>query len=135
MAHNDELPYVVIEHRSGGLSGLVWGALLGAGVALLFAPRSGRETRDRLRDQAYRLRDAAESKVREVQDALTDSIDEVRREVGERVDAARAAIDAGRETARHSRADFDRRVREARATEVRQTTVRVETDEEPEGFV
>jgi gas vesicle protein len=135
MGSNDDLPYIVIEQRGGNLSGFVWGALLGAGAALLFAPRSGRETRQEIRDGALRLKEAAEHKVREVQDAISDSVEEVRREVGERLDAARDAVEAGREAARSTRAEFDRKVEAARGLEVRQTTVRIETEEEPGGFV
>ncbi|MDB4887583.1 MAG: hypothetical protein JWN79_3021, partial [Gemmatimonadetes bacterium] len=38
--HDDE-PYIVLEKHSGGVGNLLRGVLSGAGVALLFAPRSG----------------------------------------------------------------------------------------------
>lgn len=114
MAHHDE-PYIVIERRSGTLSGFLWGALVGAGVAMLFAPRSGRETRNEIRDRAIRLRDRAEEAVRGVADTVTDTIGGMRGEVEGRIDAAREAFEAGRRAARETRQDMEVRVREVRA--------------------
>lgn len=42
------------------LSGLIVGAAVGAGVALLLAPRSGKETRALLTDKARDLKDRAQ---------------------------------------------------------------------------
>ena len=41
----DEGPYVVIEKRSGGLGSFFIVLAVCAGIALLFAPRSGEQTR------------------------------------------------------------------------------------------
>jgi gas vesicle protein len=115
MADHDELPYIVIERRSGGLGAFVWGALLGAGAALLLAPRSGRETRDELRAGALRIRDRAEDTVRQVTDSVQETIGGVRSEVHGRIDVAREAFDAGRRAARESRQDMEERLREVRS--------------------
>jgi gas vesicle protein len=114
MADHDELPYIVIERRSGGLGAFVWGALLGAGAALLLAPRSGRETRDELRAGALRIRDRAEDAVRQVSDNVQETIGGVRGEIHGRIDAARDAFDAGRRAARESREEMEARLREVR---------------------
>lgn len=45
-------------------AGVTLGALIGAGVGLLFAPRSGRRTRGKLRRTAEELTEQAEEKVR-----------------------------------------------------------------------
>lgn len=45
------------ERRLSWLSVFVLGGLIGAGLALLFAPRSGKDTREKLSDMA---RDAAD---------------------------------------------------------------------------
>ena len=55
--HDDDLPYIVVERRSGGVGAFMLGALLGAGVALLFAPRTGRELREGISTGARRLKD------------------------------------------------------------------------------
>lgn len=115
MADKDDLPYIVVERRSGGFSSFLWGALLGAGLALLYAPRSGKETRREIADGAQRLRDASEDAIRRAQQTMADSVDDLKDQVNARIDSARQAMDAGREAARATRADLDRRVREAAA--------------------
>jgi gas vesicle protein len=115
MADHEDMPYIIIERRSGGFGSLVLGALLGAGAALLLAPRSGRETRDEIRAGALRLRDRAEDAVRSVTDSVNETIGGVRGEVEGRVDAAREAFEAGRRAARETRRDMEARVREVRA--------------------
>lgn len=113
MADYDE-GYVIIERRTGNFGTFVWGLLMGAAAALLFAPKSGRETRAELTDSLYRIRDDAERKVRDVQDTVTGTVDDVRRQFEEGLDTARRAVDSGREAARASRDDMERRVREGR---------------------
>src|SRR5687768_9476493 len=115
MAQHDDQPYIVIERRSGSFSGFLWGALVGAGVATLFAPRSGRETRHEIRAGAMRLRERAEEAVRGVTDSVTDTIGGVRGEVEGRIDAAREAFEAGRRAARETRREMEVRVHEVRA--------------------
>jgi gas vesicle protein len=115
MAEHDELPYIVIERRSGGMGALIWGALIGAGVALLFAPRSGRETREEIRAGALRVRDRAEDAVRQVTDSMQETIGGVRGEVQDRLDTARDAFEAGRRAARDTRQEMEIKVREVRA--------------------
>ena len=111
MADYEEGPYVIIERRTGNFGTFVWGLLLGAGAALLFAPKSGRETRRELSESAVRLRDKAETRVREVQRSVQETVDDVRRQVEEGVDSARRAVETGRQAARTSRDDMERRVR------------------------
>jgi gas vesicle protein len=111
MADYEEGPYVIIERRTGNFGTFVWGILLGAGAALLFAPKSGRETRRELSESAVRLRDRAETRVREVQRSVQETVGDVRRQVEEGVDSARRAVETGREAARTSRDDMERRVR------------------------
>jgi gas vesicle protein len=98
--------YVIIERRTGNFGTFVWGLLAGAAAALLFAPKSGRETRDELTESYYRLRDEAEERMREVQDTVTATVDDVRRQFDEGVDSARRAVDSGREAARASTEAF-----------------------------
>jgi gas vesicle protein len=126
MRDHDDLPYIVIEkHSGGGMSTFLWGALLGAGAALLLAPRSGEATQEEIRERVRRLRDAAEDRVNEVRDTVTDSysrtrdriqdqIDSVRDTVESRADRARHALDTGRQAARDARSELERRVAEAR---------------------
>lgn len=114
MSDNGE-EYVIIEHRSGGSFGtFVWGLLIGAAAALLYAPKSGRETREELTDSMHRMRDQAEGKLREVQETVTDAVEDYRRQFEEGVETARRAVESGREAVRESRRDVERRVEESR---------------------
>jgi len=97
MRDHHDVPYIVIEREGGGQVGaFVLGALLGAGVALLFAPKSGEETQAELREQAARLREAAEERVKNAQRELEGRIDQARDGVRARVEEVREAVDAGR---------------------------------------
>lgn len=68
----NENPYLNDESRSGasGMSGFVLGAIVGAGVALLFAPGTGTDTRRKLGETAKRLGSAARDKVQEGRDQI-----------------------------------------------------------------
>jgi gas vesicle protein len=59
---------VVFVERAGDSSAkwLFWGALLGAGVALLYAPSSGEETRRNLQRKLWKLRAMTEEKLDEI---------------------------------------------------------------------
>ena len=56
---DDDEPFVVIEKQTGSAGAFLLGAAIGAGIALLFAPRSGIETREEIRRSARRVRDRA----------------------------------------------------------------------------
>ncbi|HEY2806354.1 MAG TPA: YtxH domain-containing protein [Gemmatimonadales bacterium] len=53
--------------------GLLIGALLGAGVALLFAPQSGSDTRRLIKRRARRLANGAKDKYEDVKDRIRDA--------------------------------------------------------------
>jgi len=67
MRHRQNSEVVYVER--GGDSSVKWlffGALLGAGLALLYAPRSGEETRRSLQRKLWKLRAMAEEKLDEL---------------------------------------------------------------------
>jgi len=126
MRHQDDEPYIVIEKHNGGVGDFLLGALIGAGVALLFAPRSGRETRA---DISRRAR-AAQARVRDVATGVTDQVvdtfETARSRIEEQIETAREAIvtkkeqvsramEAGREAAQQARTDLERRLAETKA--------------------
>jgi gas vesicle protein len=67
------------------LSGLIFGALLGGGIALLTASRSGEETRDMIAEKSNQLRDkavaAAMNTKGKIEELTTDVIDSTRERV------------------------------------------------------
>lgn len=105
--------YVIIERRTGNFGTFIWGLLAGAAAALLFAPKSGRETRDELTESYYRLREDAEDRIREVQETVNTTVDDVRRQFDEGVESARRAVESGRDAARASREEMERRMRKS----------------------
>lgn len=127
MRDHEDMPYIVIERRSGGFTPFLWGAVLGAGVALLLAPRSGEETQEEIRRGALRLRDGVEGRVTHARDTVTDAVTRTRDRLQDRVDTvrdayesraerARTALDTGRRVARDARTELERRVAEAKQT-------------------
>jgi len=114
MADYDDLPQIVVERRTGSVSSFLLGALLGAGIALLLAPRSGSETRAGIRESALRLRRSAEDRLRQVRETVLNAMDDVRDEIDDRLEIARHAVEAGRRAARETRAAMERGIREVR---------------------
>jgi len=110
MAHEDDLPVVVIERRTGVVGPFLWGALLGSLATLLLAPGSGDETRRELGRSVRRLRDSADAALRDVQDRVGDA----RAEVEARMAGVRGAFDAGKDAARGARDDLGRRYQQGR---------------------
>lgn len=107
MRDRDDAPYIVIERDSGGgLGSFVLGALVGAGLALLFAPKSGEETQEELKERAKKLRVVAEERVREAQRQLEERLDEAREGVQARYDDVREAVAEGRRAASEARGDL-----------------------------
>jgi gas vesicle protein len=62
-------------YESGNLSVFITGALIGAGVALLFAPQSGMQLRELLRDYAARAKDELDEVVDQGAEALDSTIE------------------------------------------------------------
>lgn len=123
---HDEQPYIVIEKHSGGVGNLLIGVLIGAGVALLFAPRSGEETRTDISRRARRAGTKVKGVAHEVSDQVVDTFEGARARVEEQIESARSAIEhkktqvarameAGREAAQQARGDLERRLAETKA--------------------
>ena len=130
MPREREEPRVVIVERGSTLGAFLWGTLLGAGFALLVAPRSGAETRRLLRARGRELLDAAGDKADELRQLVSDGyertkerveegLETARRAVDERRDAARDAVDAGRAAVHSAREELEHRLSESRATRTR----------------
>jgi len=96
-------PTVVVERRSGGGIGLfLLGVAVGAGIALLYAPQSGDETRQDLRRGARRLRRKARDLAEDAKDKAHEVVQTSRTAVRDAAHEAREALE--RRLARHGRA-------------------------------
>ncbi len=82
MAREDREVVVVDRNGGGALKWLVVGAALGAGLALLFAPKTGKDLRRDLKKGIRRARELAD-----------DTLEEFRRESGD--DSEERAVPAG----------------------------------------
>ena len=113
------------------------GILIGAVIAVLFAPKSGEETRRDLKRRAIRARKLAERKAQELGDTVNETYQDARRRVEETIDtakdavdlkrrqvtraveagraAARDAVDAGRAAAHDAREDLENRLATTKA--------------------
>jgi gas vesicle protein len=95
------------------LSGFLVGSVVGAATALLFAPRSGEETRTEIRDKAIELRDQAtdtvrdtvsqaKSKVEDVKDNVRGKVEEFKQRgkytIDQQLDRVSQAAEKGKQT-------------------------------------
>jgi hypothetical protein len=121
MARHKENREVVYLERSGDSSAkwLFWGAVLGAGLALLYAPRSGEETRRHLQRRLWKLRAMTEEKLDELaqqfgsgRESLADLDEEDEDALDEPDDLPAMRPRAGGASARE---ELERRLSEARA--------------------
>lgn len=124
MSNSKETPVVVVER--GGLGHFIVGLAVGAAAALLFAPKSGEETRLAIRNQSRRVKAIAGEKAEELQERfeggyektkqrVEEGIASAREKLDEKKDSAREAVDAGRAAVQSARDELDRRLTEARA--------------------
>ncbi|HEX2724121.1 MAG TPA: YtxH domain-containing protein [Gemmatimonadaceae bacterium] len=123
---DDDEPIVVIERSEPGVGAFVAGIAIGAGLALLFAPRTGEETRRDLQRRARRVGDQAQELVSELTDTVSQKIQVARETVENRIDSTRQAVDlkrrqvsnavdAGRAAAQQARVELEQRIAETKA--------------------
>jgi gas vesicle protein len=123
---DEDGPYVVIERTEPGVGSFVAGLAIGAALALLFAPKTGEETRRDLSRRAKRVGDQAQDFVSEVTDSVAERLQDARATVSERIDSAREAMDlkrrqvtnavgAGRAAAQQARVELEQRIAETKA--------------------
>jgi gas vesicle protein len=113
---DDDEPYVVIEKHSSDISSLLIGLAIGAGVALLFAPRSGAETRRRIRQGVSRVTDAAMETFEVARAEVEDRVGAVRDAVDIKKEQVSRAVEAGRAAAQQARDELERRIADTKAT-------------------
>lgn len=90
-------PYLNEESRgaASGMSGFVLGAIVGAGVALLFAPAAGNDTRRKLGETAKKLGSAARDRIQEGKDRIQEGAEKIQ----DRFQSERQGFESGRQAA------------------------------------
>ena len=83
--------------------GFLLGGALGASLALLFAPESGRRTRERLRDLAADVRDRTIDFSEDFRDKAEEVIERGRETFEEKRSIVTAAVQAGKEAVHRER--------------------------------
>lgn len=112
---------IVYVERGGDTSAkwLFWGSLLGAGLALLYAPSSGEETRRNLQRKLWKLRAMTEEKLDELTQQLggaKDTLDGLMDDEDEDPDEDGDVREVfGRSPASSPREELERRLADARA--------------------
>ena len=117
---------IVIEKSGAGVVPFLVGLTVGAGVALLFAPqsgeqtrrdivRSGRRARVRAREMAEDFRDKAEDTFHDARARVEDRLDTAREAVGRGKRKVTRAVSSGRAAASHTRDDLERRLSAAKS--------------------
>lgn len=81
-------------------SGFLWflaGLGIGAAVGILYAPQTGDETRQKIRDAAEQGRGAVKDRARQARDQAGTWVEKGREYVAQQKDTFRSAVDAGRQ--------------------------------------
>ncbi len=86
------------DNASSKFSFFLVGLGIGALVGILFAPKSGEETRDFLSSKADEGRDYAQKKARELRERADDLIQRGKDVMSKQKEAISSAVDAGKET-------------------------------------
>jgi gas vesicle protein len=87
---------VMSDDNNSSIGWFLAGLGLGAVVGILYAPKSGRETRETLLQSAEEGRDYLVSRGREAREQVKDYVDRGRDVVGKQRDSINSAIEAGR---------------------------------------
>lgn len=73
------------------------GGVVGAGLALLFAPQSGRETRQKIRDLADEAKEKSTEYVKQAKEKATSLVEEGKGYYDEKKSILKSAVEAGKE--------------------------------------
>lgn len=92
-----------MKHEEGGCSvsplffSFFLGGLIGAGIALLLAPKAGKETRERIKELAEEAKEKAGEYIEEVKGKVTSAVEKGKEVLEEKKSIITTAIEAGKE--------------------------------------
>ena len=107
MSTGDDQHTLIIEKetdRRPEVAAFLIGAVVGAGLALLFAPATGADTQKRIREQARKLKDLTGDRVRDL-----------REDLGSRMGPAKGVMEQGRQIAADARAELEDKLERSKA--------------------
>jgi gas vesicle protein len=93
-----DLEVAMSDNAGSKVSFFIVGLGVGALLGILFAPKSGDETRDYLSSKADEGREYAQKKARELRERADDLLTRGKEAVSKQKDALASAVDAGKET-------------------------------------
>ena len=90
------------DNDGGGILWFLAGLGIGAAVGILYAPKSGEETRQQLRDAAEQGRDVVKERAQQAKDQAGTWADKVRDYLNNQKEQVRSAYEAGRQAYREA---------------------------------
>ena len=93
------------EERNSSIGWFLAGLGLGAAVGILYAPKSGRETRETLLSSADEGREFVTQRSREAREQVSQWVDRGKETVGKQREQINSAIEAGRQAYREATGD------------------------------
>jgi len=122
----DILRPLLAETGAKPIGTFVMGLAIGAGLALLLAPRTGEETRRDLQRRARKIGDQAQDLVSEVTESVSNTLHAAKDRVESSIDSTRSAVEikrrqvtnavhAGRAAAQQARVELEQRIAETKA--------------------
>src|SRR5262245_48046952 len=109
--------YDRFENEGGGggsfVMGLLTGTVLGAGLGMLFAPKSGSELRNQISEQANTIANQASDGYRRATEAASDGYRKASETASDWADRGREIVDKARDAVNRGAEEAQRYVREA----------------------
>src|SRR5438132_11471730 len=88
-----------------GLSAFLLGLGVGVGIGMLFAPKSGQETRDLIKTKAGESTDYLKQRGTEVKQTAAEWVDKGKEAIGRQKDSLTEAVEAGKQAYRNATGD------------------------------
>src|SRR5262249_47719326 len=112
--------YDRFDNEGGGggsfVMGLLTGTVLGAGLGLLFAPKSGSELRNQISEQAGSLANQASEGYRKAQATAGEGVEKGREAYSQAAERGREVYDKAKDAVSRGTAEAERYVREVNQT-------------------
>ncbi len=93
------------DNDGGGFLWFLAGLGIGAAVGILYAPTTGEETRQKIRDAADQGRDAVADRARQAREQANTWVDRGRDYISQQKDQFRSAVDAGKQAYQQATTD------------------------------